>query len=258
MARISAVIIALNEEKNIGGCLEAVAFCDEKIVVDSGSADRTIAIAEVHGAKVFSNAFVDFASQKNVGIGKARGDWVLLIDADERVSEALALTIKKTLMNPTFDGYYLTRLNRIFGRWMRHGDNANDLQLRLVKKEKALFEGAVHERIYLQEKTGILKGPLLHYSTENISSYMKKLNQYTGLEATTWGHVNHLTCPHVVEGRCSPVKMLLKPIGLFFYRLIWQRGFLDGMEGFFFCALSAYYQFLCQAKKWEIQTEVTK
>ncbi len=286
MTKLSAVIITRNEEKNIGECLSALHFCDEKIVVDSGSTDQTVKIAADHGAKVVPRPFTNFSEQKNFGIEKACGEWVLLIDADERVSEALSFEIQKTIESAKFDGYFLHRLNCIFGRWMRYGDNKNDFQLRLVRKERAYFKGVVHERIYLNERAGDLKNPLLHYSTETISSYMEKLNHYTVLEAGKSLTLERMARPfwRVTRGGESPTnakpqlrisgdterqdppkwvtgppgKMMSKPLVLFFYRMFWQKGFLDGIEGIFFCVLSAYYEFLRQAKCWELQTETNK
>ncbi len=244
MPNVSAVIIALNEEKNITDCLGSVAFCDEKVVVDSGSTDRTRELAEQAGAKVYSNEFKDYASQKNFGIRKTRGEWVLLLDADERVSPELAAEIKKTLEEPKAEGYFFPRSNRIFGRWMKHGMNGDDLQLRLAKKEKAVFEGVVHERIYLDGPSENLKNPLLHYSTDSLAVYMKKLNNYTSMEAGILKNKPE---------KISIQNMRSRPFLVFCYRVFWQRGILDGWEGFLYGVLSAYYEFVRLAKCWELE-----
>ena len=243
MPKLSAVIIAKNEEKNIADCIGSVGFCDEVIIVDSGSSDRTVELAKGAGARVTSNGFTDYASQKNFGIQKAAGEWVFLIDADERVTPDLANEIKAVLAQPKSDGYQVVRHNRIFGRWMRHGANRNDLQTRLVKKEKAVFRGPVHERIALEGDTPRFKNPLLHYSTDNLSSYMNKLNVYTKMEAALLGRK---------ERGVSAGKMKLKPMAIFIVRAFWQGGILDGLEGFFFSVLSAYYEFVKRAKHWEL------
>lgn len=242
-AKLSAVVITRDEEKNIGQCLEGLAFCDETVVVDSGSRDRTVPLARALGAVVYENAFRDFASQKNAAISKARYPWVLLIDADERVSPALAVEIRAVLQETKAEGYTFRRENRIFGRRMRHGANAHDRQLRLVRKEKAFFEGAVHERIFLQGKIGCLKNPLSHDSTPTLRDYMRKLNVYTALEAGA-----------MAEGSVefSEKKLKQRPLLLFFYQHFFRRGFLDGLEGFLFNGLSAYYEFVRYAKRWEL------
>lgn len=242
MPILSAVLITRDEEKNITECISGLKFCDEVIVVDGQSRDKTVEFAERLGAKVHSRVFTDFASQKNYGIGKAQGDWVLVVDADERVSSELADEIKKTVQDSRADGYYFQRRNRIFGRWMEYGAHENDFQLRLVRRNGALFEGPVHERIYLKGKVERLKKPLLHYSTDTISNYMRKLNVYTTLEAG------------ILKEKSAPVstrEMRRRPLFVFLYRVFWKKGFLDGMEGFFFAVLSAYYEFVRRAKYWE-------
>ena len=246
MALLSAVLIVKNEEKNIVECLRRLAFCGEIVVVDSGSADRTVSLAKDLGAAVYSNPFVDYASQKNFAIGKASSDWVFLIDADERVSDELAREIIEILKHPTADGYLVKRMNRIFGRWMKHGANRDDFQLRLVRRQKAMFDGCVHERIRLEGPCPRLSNVLRHHSTESVSSYMKKLNLYTSLEVK------------VLEERHASTaagKMKTRPLQFFFYRAFWQRGLRDGMEGFLFCILSAYYEFIRQAKHWGKQRD---
>ncbi len=243
---LSTVIITLNEEKNIAECLRSVSFSDEMIVVDSGSTDSTVSLAKSIGAKIFKKDFKNFASQKNFGIDHATGDWLLLIDADERVTPTLAKEIKKALEEPKAEGYFVIRRNNIFGRWMWFGINRSDRQLRLIRKSAARFEGLMHERIYYSGKTIKLKNPLLHYSTNSISSYMAKLNLYMNLEAK------------ILEKRRFVVgekEMKQRPFKVFCSHYFIKLGFLDGLEGFLFCILSAYYEFIRLLKKWEIQTK---
>ena len=240
---LSAVLITRDEAKNIRECLDSVKFCDELIVVDSGSADGTVDLARAAGAKVWTRPFSDgFAAQKNFAIEKASGEWVLLLDADERVPEALRQEILAVLERPKADGYILQRHNRIFGRWMRHGANAHDLQLRLAKTSAARFYGAVHERIRLDGKAETLKNPLRHLSTETISEYMKKLNAYTELEAGI-----------LLQGdTADPVRqMKQKPLLRLAQLLILKHAFMDGLEGILFATLSAYYEFVSLVKHWE-------
>lgn len=238
--KLSVVIITKNEEKNIAACLDSVKFCDEAVVVDSGSSDRTAALAKERGARVLIRAFDDFASQKNFAMQSAAGEWVLLIDADERVTVELGAEILAELRSPKADGYFLSRRNNIFGRWMRHGANRGDKQLRLVKKSAA-FRGAVHERIVPEGRTTTLKHPLLHFSTGSVSQYMDKLNLYTALEVRT-----------ISEKRVKTEKPGIgKPLGLFLYRFLFQGGLADGREGAWFSVLSAYYEFVRKAKYWE-------
>ena len=242
---LSAVIITLNEEKNIEDCVRSVSFCDEVILIDSGSTDGTVPLAEKLGAKIWRRSFDHFAAQKNFGISKASGEWVLLVDADERVSDGLKGEIKDKIPRGLAEGYYFPRINRIFGRWMRHGENANDYQLRLAKRQKAVFTGPVHERVELSGKTERMKNPLLHHSTPSVSAYMGKLNSYTALEAKRR------------EGKPIPRigDLLSRPLLKFMSLTFLKRGFMDGLEGFIFSALSAYYDFVSLAKHWEKKQE---
>lgn len=244
MSRISAVVISLNEEANIRECLDSLAFCFEKIVVDSGSVDKTAAIAADAGACVTTRSFTDFASQKNFAISMAAGQWVLLIDADERVTPELAFEIQTAVAGQPAEAFYLLRHNRIFGRWMRHGENREDWQLRLIKKEHARFEGMVHERVEFSGKTGRLKRPLLHFSTPTISAYIRKLNIYSNLES------------QLLKERGTGLKrrdLTARPLIVLVRRWFLQGGILDGVEGFLFGALSAYYEFVRRAKYWELK-----
>ena len=240
---LAAVLIVKNEEKNIEDCLRALSFCDEIIVVDSGSSDHTVLIASKY-AKVLQRDFDNFSTQKNYAISQASSEWILSVDADERVVPALAEEIRKCLKAPTKEGYFLMRQNRIFFRWMRHGANARDYQLRLVKKEKAQFQGLVHERIEPPIKAGYLQNELLHYSTNTMGGYMIKLNAYSSLEARRLKES---------ERPCSLRQMRWRPLFLLFYLSVWKRGILDGIEGLFFSVLSAYNEFVRYAKQWELE-----
>lgn len=242
MQKISGVMIAFNEEKNIAECLSGLKFCDEIIVVDSESIDRTTETARRMGAKVYTHAFSNFSDQKNFGIGQATGEWVFLIDADERVSEALGEEIKRTVSDARFEAYEVLRKNRIFGRWMAHGINARDYQLRLIKKNKAVFQGLVHERIHPGEKAGKLTNPLAHHSTPTMASYMNKLNAYTEFESQILKNRNE---------KISIQQLKCRPLAVFIRTALLKGGILDGKEGLFFAIMSAYYDFVNRAKHWE-------
>jgi glycosyltransferase involved in cell wall biosynthesis len=240
--KLSAVVIAKNEAHQIAECLEGLLFCDEVVVVDSGSVDRTVQIARDLGARVIERPFDNFADQKNAGVAAASGEWVLLVDADERVSPDLAAEIRKTLEAPRARGYWVLRHNRIFGRWMRHGMSAEDWHLRLARKDSAVFEGWVHERVRLSGPSSRLRCPLSHLSTPDISTYMKKLNVYTGLEAKIL----------LDRKTTAPRPGLRRAFLIFSYWAFLKKGVLDGLEGFLFCVLSAYYDLVKQFKHWEL------
>lgn len=243
--KLSGVVITRDEENNILDCLSSLDFCDERIVVDSGSQDQTVARARSAGADVYFHPFENYADQKNFAISKATGEWVLLIDADERVNPALKEEIRQVLFCPSSEGYWLIRRNRVFGRFMQGGDHARDYQLRLVRAPLARFQGLVHERIILVGKTERLKEPLFHESTPTISAYMKKLNNYTALEARS-----------NAERKMTRVwlHMMLFPLVKAVQRWIFKAGFRDGVEGFIFIVLSAYYDFIKAAKRWELSS----
>lgn len=242
---LTAVLIALNEEGHIDDCLSRLGFCDEIVVVDSGSTDRTCGMAAARGARVTQRTFTDFADQKNAAIGLATGEWVLLIDADERVGPELAEEIRRAIADTDATGYWLERENWLFGRRMRHGGNSGDKQLRLVRKRAAHFEGAVHERITTipGERYPLLRNKLEHRSTPSVSDYMRKLNLYTRFDARTLN-------PGASRSTTS-AKILFRSAGVVLRRAILQRAYLDGPEGMLFAALSGYYEFVRQIKSWE-------
>lgn len=240
---ISVVIIVFNEQDRLGGCLDSVDWADEVIVVDSGSTDNTIEIAESKGAKVFYREFDDFSSQKNFAVNKASGEWILSLDADERISDGLSHEIKAAIERSGHDGYLIPRKNIIFGREMRYGGHQRDQHLRLFRKDKGRFVSPIHEKVEIKGIVGVLKEPIFHYSTPNKKEYMEKLKLYTDLEAKFF----------VSSGKKVPwYYIFLKPAVTFIRRYFLMRGFLDGKEGFDFYVLSAYYDILKYRKYFEL------
>ncbi len=252
---ISAVLITKNAGNVLEDCLKSVAFCDECVVVDCGSADNTVAIARAKGAVVYSHPFSDFASQKNFAIQKAKFPWILSIDADERVSDLLREKIKAIVSNSSEAGaraFKVRRLNQLYGAWMRHGASADDFPIRLFRKEFAHFEGLVHEAVSVEggEKfVGKLAQPLLHHSTATAKEHMAKINHYTSFEAKLFKEQGRTLSSWNMRGR-----PILKWLQNFFLK----RGFQDKMPGFLFSTLSAYHEFISWAKYWEIQEATTQ
>lgn len=231
---ISAVLIALNEEKRIAKALEAVKWADETIVVDSGSTDGTVREAERCGARVLRRKFDDFASQKNFAVDNASNEWVLFIDADEIVEKPLAEEVKKAAASGAFDGYMIPRVNIIFGKRMLYGGHQGDAHLRFFRKGKGHFVGPIHERVEISGKIGELTNPLMHYSTASAREYMGKLELYTTLEARYIRQSGR---------RVTYLDLLARPILVFWKRYFMQAGFRDGLKGLYFYALSSYYVF---------------
>lgn len=230
--KISAVLIVKDEEEKITECLASLDFCDEIIIVDSGSADSTKEIAAQYTQKVYIRSFDNYANQKNYAVELASNEWVLSIDADERVSPALKEYLTGCLKDTGICGYRIKRKNIIFGRMMKHGGNAADFPLRLFQKQSGKFSGQIHEVWVCDGKTDVIQAPLIHLSTATIGQYLKKLIQYTRFEALQ------------MQKNTASGPAVLKSFGRFFQRYFIQLGLLDGFAGLIFAVMSGYYEFL--------------
>lgn len=229
---LSVCLITKNEEANIGECLGSVAWADEIIVVDSGSTDRTQEIARQFTPKVFEKPFVNFADQKNFAISKAAGNWVFLIDADERVTEELAEEIRQTSSKAPNAVFEVKRDTFFMGGRLRFSGTQNDAPIRLFPKDKVRYEQPVHEQIVTELAVRRLENTLLHLTTRNLSQYMQKLHLYTGLEAALMKK----------QGKKAGFSNLwLAPAARFAQLYFLKAGILDGWTGLRFAALSAYY-----------------
>lgn len=248
MAKLSVVVSAYNEEKKLKDCLESVKWADEIIVVDNNSTDKTVEIAKAYKAKIFSrenNPMLNI--NKNFGFTKAANDWILNLDADERVTPELAEEIKTLLKKKdTVEGYWIPRKNIIFGKWIQNSIWWPDLHLRLFKKEKGRFaEKHVHEHIYLEGKTGELEYPLIHENYQSISQYLYKLDKiYTENEAE-----NFLKDKRTV----TYLDAIRYPFSDFLKTFFAQKGYKDGLHGLVLSILQAFYSFIVFAKIWEKQ-----
>src|SRR5258708_9271721 len=174
---LSIVISAYNEEKKIEDCLKSASFADEIILVDNSSSDRTVEIAKKYAPKIFTRPNNPMLNvNKNFGFGKTKSDWVLNLDADERISPELQTEIKKTLKNPSAEGYWLPRKNIIFGKWIQSDFWWPDYQLRLFKKNKGKFpEKHVHEYLKVEGETQKLQHPLVHENYSSIDQFIYKM-----------------------------------------------------------------------------------
>lgn len=179
MARLSVTIITKNEAANIRACLESVAWADEVIVVDSGSSDATVQICHELGAKVYVHDWPGFGKQKNRALSYATHEWVLSIDADERVTHELQTQLLKAMITDNKDGFYVPRLSQFCGRFIKHSGWYPDYVLRLFRKTKGKFsDDMVHERVILEGAVGTLTSPILHYSYLNEADVQRKTEQY--------------------------------------------------------------------------------
>ena len=247
---LSVVIITRNEESNIGRTLASAAFADERIVVDSGSTDRTHDIARELGAKVFDESWKGYASQKNSAIAKASGDWILSLDADEEVSPELAQSIGRATENATSNvaGYFIARRNLFLGRWIRHGGFYPDRKLRLFRRGKGEFvERAVHETMRVDGPTDVLEGDLIHYAYPTLTGYIDTMNRYSSLGAEVAmqkGEVSRSFAAFFFNVR-------IRPALNFLWNYFFRAGFLDGREGFLLHLYHQGYVSWKYAKAWE-------
>ncbi len=234
MEKVSVAVITKDEERNIGLCLESVRWADEIIVVDAGSKDKTREICEQYGAKVFLEEWQGFGRQKNIAVEKTKNEWILNIDADERVTPELAAEIAEVLdEKPVVNGFYIPRKNFFGSRWIRHGGWYPDYNLRLFRKSKGRFqERKVHEKVILEGQAGYLKNPLEHRTYNNLKEFLQRQDFYSDLAAQEM----------LQEGRKSYFyDFLFRPCWTFLQMYILRAGFLDGYYGFLLARLYAYY-----------------
>ena len=244
---LSVVIIALNAASQIEACLKSAAFADEIVVVDSGSQDDTRGIALKYGARVLHQDWLGFGRQKQLAVEQAGHDWVLCLDADERVSEALRASIEAALQAPRFRAYRMPRCNRFMGRWLRYGEGYPDWSLRLFDRRVANWsEDEVHEKVLTASPVGSLRGDLLHQSQENLAVYLEKQNRYTSLQAEELCQRGK----QVSFGRLV-VSPLLRFVKFYFLRL----GFLDGVPGLVHISIGCFNSFVKYAKLHELNNK---
>ncbi|WP_296556440.1 glycosyltransferase family 2 protein [Pigmentiphaga sp.] len=239
--RLSVIIIARNEARNLADCLESVRFADEIVVVDSGSTDETVDIARRHGARVeITPDWPGFGPQKNRALALATGDWVLSLDADERVTPELAAAIAEVLRAPRHDAYDMPRLSSFCGRFIRHSGWWPDRVLRLFRRGTARFsDDLVHEKVVAGDEAGHLAPHLLHYTYPDLDTAIAKMNRYS----TDSAQALHM------RGRRAGVGAAIGHGAWTFVRLyVFKRGFLDGRHGFLLAATAAAGSFYRYAK----------
>jgi len=239
--KITATIITFNEERNIARSIESLRCCDEILIVDSGSTDRTTELAENLGARVIEANWRGFAGQKNWAADQASHDWVLSLDADEALSEGLEAEIwslKKS--GPRHDGYTMPRLARYLGRWILHSGWHPDRKIRLYDRRKASWVGDfVHESVKFEGRVGHLEANILHFTCESLAEHVKTMDRYTTLAA------QELAAQRV---KVPLWRVMSAPAWPFLKTYFVERGFLDGFEGLVISYMAAFYTFLKYAK----------
>lgn len=244
MAPLTVTIITRNEAAHIEACLASVAWADERLVVDCGSTDDTALRAERAGARVIQHAWAGYGAQKNVAAAHARHDWILSVDADERVTPELAAEIRTTLEGPLHAGYRVPRVTWHLGRWWRTTDWYPDVQLRLYDRRRAHWKTQrVHESVTLDDGTpGQLTHDLQHYAYRDIAHHLETMNRYTTLAADDMFDAGQ---------RAGLLDLLVHPPAAFLRNYILKGGAGDGVPGVIVSAMNAYYVFLKYAKLWE-------
>lgn len=253
MIKLSSVIITLNEERNIGRCLESLAgIADEIVVVDSGSTDNTQAICKSFGVKFIINPFEGHIEQKNFATNHCSFDHILSLDADEALSPELKNSIELLKKNWEKDGYSFKRLTNYCGQWIYHCGWYPDRKLRLYRKGKGKWSGSnPHDQCVLNspDDSGSIMGNLLHYSYYSVQDHLKQVNKFTEIAAQS----------AFKEGKRSSIfQILIKPAIRFLRDYFFHLGILDGYYGFIICRISAHASFIKYVKLYELQKTKNK
>ena len=228
----------------LDSCLESLGFADEILVVDSASSDATHEIAARHGARVVQKEWLGFGRQKQFAVDQARHDWVLCIDADERVSAELAASIRQALAAPVSPVYRMARRNRFLGRWLSHGEGYPDWSPRLFNRLNARWsDDLVHEKVLYAVTPGTLAGDLMHDSSDDLAAYLDRQNRYTTLAARQ---------AYELGRSAGVVHLLLSPVVRFFKFYVLRLGFLDGVPGLLHISIGCMNSYMKYAKLLEL------
>ncbi len=245
--RVTVLVPCFNNEAYIERCLQTVTWADEILVVDSFSTDRTVEIASRYATRVLQHEYVNSATQKNWAIPQASNDWVLILDTDERIPPDLLREMEDALRHPSgFAGFRIARANIVFGRWLRHGGDWPDYQIRLFRKESGRYEGRqVHAHIRLDGPMGTLTTPIIHYPHRSLKTIRKTLlDRYSSWEAR--------------EKRDQGIafrstQLVTRPLGAFAVRYVLRQGFRDGWQGLLMATVWSIYVFRSYRKLRELE-----
>ena len=245
-ARVSGVVTTLNNAATLDDCLASLSFCDELVVLDSGSHDATVQIAGRHGARIAAQPFVGYGPQKQAAIDLASGEWILLLAADEHLADAGRAAIERELAAPRADGYRLPRQEWLFWRWPHPGTRAN-WQLRLFRKDRGRMNMVpVHAAPEVDGRVLDLAAPFRHYGEPRLADRVDKINRYSS------GLVEHKRGKRT---RLIALRLLFYPGVAFLKLYLGKRYFLNGWAGFFAAKTQAFYAFLKYAKVLEAQRQ---
>jgi len=245
LMKISAIILTKNEENNIVDCLENLSWCDEIIIIDDNSTDHTIELAKKFKTKIIKHPLEnDFSKQRNFGLSLASNEWVLFIDADERVSDGLRKEIVREISSiPKFESYYIKRDDVLWGRLLKYGETGNTYLLRLAKKSSGIWINKVHEVWASKSKPGELENVLLHFPHITISEFIKDINFYSTLRAQEL---------YEKRVRSNWFQIVFYPKVKFIQNYFLRLGFLDGIQGLLLAFFMSFHSFLVRAKLWTL------
>ncbi len=242
---ISAFVITYNEAAHIAECLESLDFCDEILVVDSFSEDETVSIAKSYGARVLQHKWEGYRGQKAFGLVSVTHEWVINIDADERISPELKESILSvsSCSDDGINGYYINRLVYYLGRWWRNGGWYPEYRLRFFRKSKATWGGTdPHEKVEVEGKTEKLTGDIYHYTYKNLEDQFERLQNFSTVAAKE----------DFIKGKkFSLAKLLISPVVRTLKFYILKRGYREGVAGLVVAMAEGYYTFMKYAKLWE-------
>ena len=240
---LTVIVPTFNEEDNIHDCLESVKWADDIFVVDSFSTDRTLEIARDYTKHIVQHKYVNSATQKNWAIPQAKSDWLMVVDADERVTPELGVRVKDILVNGTeYDGFYIKRMTIFFGRMIHHCGWNKDYLIRLWRNGKGQYEDLeVHADVIVDGKVGTINEYFLHNTYRSLENYLEKFGRYT-----TWS-ANDL---YKSGKQPTWINLTFRPLWRFFRMYILRHGFLDGKHGLILCSLASFSVFMKYAKLW--------
>ena len=247
MSTLGCVIITKNEEANIQDCLASVAWSAERIVIDAESTDSTAELAQMTGARVIVRPWPGFGAQKNYGIEQVTSEWILVLDADERVPAPLQAEIRSTIAGWNPDdppAYEIARRNYFYGAWVRHGGLYPDHQIRLFRRGAARYNDVpVHENLIVQGRLGRLANPMDHFTERRIQDHFRKFGQYTTLAAREKA---------ASLGRVRRSDLVIRPLIVFVKTFALKSGFRDGVRGLIVSVFASMYTFVKYAKLWHM------
>ncbi len=241
---VSAIVLTKNEEKNIKDCLESIKWVDEIIIIDDSSSDKTIEISKKYTSKIYKrNLDLDFSKQRNFGISKASNNWILFVDADERITEELKNEIIGILNfnNHIYDAYKIKRIDQMWGRKIKYAEQGSTKLIRLFKKGKGVSYGKVHEVIKINGKIGELNNCIYHYPHQLLSEFIQELNIYSTIRA------EELFTKNI---KVNGVLVFVYTLGKFINNYFIKLGFLDGVRGLMLAVLMSMHTFLSRGKLW--------